>query len=312
MIELLRFSSIVSGDLHSPVRHSFQVEVQCVMKVSRRQFLETGLQAAAACTVVSCRSASLSSKPSKLPIGLQLYSVRKEFSADVPGTLKEVGKMGYEGVEFWGYKGTPEVYEKYDAKSLRKILDDNGLKCFGMHLMLEALEGEALQRTIDNNRILGNPFLIVAAAMDKMGSEETIKELASFLNGVSVKCRAQDMWVGYHAHGFDFKKIGDRFAWDLLFSQADPEVIMQMDIGNCLSGGGDPIAMLKKFPGRSLSVHIKEYEDKTFDSRYYEEVFHLCETISNTQRYVVEMEGEGGRGFEVPRNALAKLRGLGK
>ncbi|HPA48431.1 MAG TPA: sugar phosphate isomerase/epimerase, partial [bacterium] len=79
-----------------------------------------------------------------------------------------------------------------------------------------------------------------------------------------------------------------------------------------LSGGGDPIAMLKKFPGRSLSVHIKEYEDKTFDSRYYEEVFHLCETISNTQRYVVEMEGEGGRGFEVPRNALAKLRGLGK
>ena len=42
----------------------------------------------------------------KIPIGCQLYAVRAEFTKDVPGTLKTLADMGYEGVEFWGYGGT--------------------------------------------------------------------------------------------------------------------------------------------------------------------------------------------------------------
>jgi hypothetical protein len=87
---------------------------------------------------------------------------------------------------------------------------------------------------------------------------------------------------------------------------------MQLDVGNCLAGGGDPIAILKKFPGRSWTVHIKEHEDKTFDSDFYKEVFRLCETISGTQWYIVEMGGPDGNGFDVPREALVKLHRLGK
>jgi hypothetical protein len=83
-------------------------------------------------------------------------------------------------------------------------------------------------------------------------------------------------------------------------------------VGNCLVGNGDPIAMLKEFPGRTRSIHIKEHQDKTFDSDFYREVFHLCETSCGTKWYIVEMGGNDGNGFEVPRNALAKLRRLGK
>ena len=36
------------------------------------------------------------------PIALQLYSVRQEFSADMPGTLAAVARMGYSAVEFAG------------------------------------------------------------------------------------------------------------------------------------------------------------------------------------------------------------------
>ncbi|MFH1738291.1 MAG: sugar phosphate isomerase/epimerase [bacterium] len=282
------------------------------MKTSRREFLEAGVGLAAGCTVADGLPVSAAQGPGKLPIGLQLYAVRGEFSRDVPGTLKEVGKIGYEGVEFWGYDGTENVYGDYSAKQLRQLLDDNGLKCCGMHLQVTALEADRLKRTIENNKILGNPFLIVAAAKERMESEDTIKAFAAFLNDVSAKCRSQEMWVGYHAHGFDFEKIQGRFAWDHLFGQTNPDVIMQMDVGNCLDGGGDPMAMLKKYPGRTLTIHIKEFENKTFDSQYYEEVFRLCATTLKTQWYIVEMGGEEGNGFEVPQQALTKLRGLGK
>jgi hypothetical protein len=87
---------------------------------------------------------------------------------------------------------------------------------------------------------------------------------------------------------------------------------MQLDVGNCLGGGGDPIAILKQFPGRSWTVHIKEYNDKTFDSDFYKELFKLCETISGTKWYIVEMGSQDGSGFDVPRQALAKLHRVGK
>jgi len=248
----------------------------------------------------------------KIPIGFQLYTVRGEFSRDVPGTLKKLGEIGYKAVEFWGYDGDANVYQKYSAKELRQMMDDCGLKCCGMHLNLKALAKENLQTTIENNRVLGSQYLNVAAAKEKMGSEKEIVELADLLNERAKECKAHDMLVGYHAHPFDFEKIKGRFAWELLFERASPEVNMQMDVGNTLSGKGDPIAMLKKFPARTRTIHIKEHDDKTFDSDFYKEVFELCETKCGTKWYIVEMGGSMGKGFEVPRKAFEKLRKLGK
>ena len=278
------------------------------MNPSRRQFMKSAIGLMAGCAGQTAWAAA----KTKIPIGLQLYAVRGEFTRNVPETLKTVAKLGYKGVEFWGYAGTPNVFQEYSAKQLRQLLDEHGLKCCGMHLQLKALEEAQLQRTIENNQILGNRFLIVAAAKKEMSSLEGIKQLAAFLNQAHAKCQAQKMRVGYHAHGFDFVKFGERFAWDHLFSQTRPEVIMQLDIGNCLGGGGDPIAMLKKFPGRSLTIHVREHEEKTFESDYYKEVFRLVETTAKTQWMVVEMGGEGGNGFDVPEKALATLRRLGK
>jgi sugar phosphate isomerase/epimerase len=247
-----------------------------------------------------------------IPIGFQLYAVRGEFSRDVPGTLKKLGAIGYKGVEFWGYGGTPDVYQKHSAAELRKLLEENGLKCCGMHIELKALAKENFSRTLENSQTLGNEYLNVAAAQEKMGSEAGIGELAEILNDAAQQCRAHKTTVGYHAHPFDFEKINGRYAWELLFSRLKPEVNMQMDVGNCLVGKGDPIAMLKEFPGRTRSIHIKEHEDKTFESDFYKEVFQLCETKSGTKWYIVEMGGADGNGFEVPQQALAKLRNLGK
>jgi sugar phosphate isomerase/epimerase len=282
------------------------------MSTTRRRFLKMTMGAAAGWTLHSAIGAEGVSTRRKIPIALQLYAVRGDFARDVPGTLKAVSKLGYEGVEFWGYGGTPNVFQEYSAKQLRTLLDDNGLKCCGMHHQLKALEPDCLGKTIENNRILGNRLLIVAAAQERMGSQEAILGLATLLNETAKKLQAEKMQVGYHAHPFDFAKIDGRFAWDILFSHTDPEVVMQMDVGNCLAGKGDPLAMLRKFPGRTPSIHIKDHQEKTFDSKFYQEVFHLCETSCKTEWYIVEMGGNEGTGMEIPRKALADLRRLGK
>jgi sugar phosphate isomerase/epimerase len=248
----------------------------------------------------------------RIPIGFQLYTVRGEFARDVPRTLKLLGRIGYQAVEFWGYAGMPNVYQKYSASDLRKLLDDCGLKCCGMHLKLKALAKENLQQTIDNNQALGSEYLNVAAAKEKMGSEHGIADLAALLNETAAECRPHKMTVGYHAHPFDFIKIKGRVAWEMLFSRTEPAVNMQMDVGNCLAGNGDPIAALKKFPGRTLTVHLKEHKDKTFETDFYKEVFRLCEVSSGTKWYIVEMGGLLGNGFDVPREALEKLHRLAK
>ncbi len=281
------------------------------MQTTRRKFIKAGVGFSLGMSISPALSMA-AGKTKTVPIGFQLYTVRGEFARDVPGTLKQVAQLGYEAVEFWGYAGTPNVYQKYSASELRKFLNDCGLKCCGMHLDLKALAKENLQQTIENNRTLGSEYLNVAAAKEKMASEDGIVELAGLLNERSAECRPHKMLVGYHAHPFDFEKIKGRFAWELLFSRTGPEVNMQMDVGNCLSGNGDPVAMLKEFPARTRTIHIKEHKDKTFESDYYKEVFQLCETSSGTKWYIVEMGGPNGNGFDVPRDALERLHRLGK
>jgi sugar phosphate isomerase/epimerase len=253
----------------------------------------------------------------KIPIGLQLYSVRGECQKDLPAALKAAADTGYEAVEPWGYGGDSLEWMGCSAQEIRRILDDNGLKCCGIHLQTGALLGDNLSRTIELNRVLGNRFLIIAADKDRMSSVDTIIELAGILDEVAEKLKPEGMFTGYHAHGFDFEQVEGRTAWDRLFSNTREDVIMQMDIGNCAGGGGDPIAILRKFPGRARSVHLKDHGGPPGSvigegEADWETIFRLCETEHNTEWYVVEEGGPDGLGFDVPKRSLEALRRMGK
>ena len=175
-----------------------------------------------------------------------------------------------------------------------------------------AFSTDRLGTTIESHHTSGQPPGGRSRRTGTHGSKDAILGFARFLNETGKKLRAEKMQIGYHCHPFDFAKIEGRFAWEILFSHTDPEVIMQLDVGNCLAGNGDPLAMLRRFPGRTLSIHIKEYQEKTFDSKFYQEVFHLCETSCKTEWYIVEMGGDNGVGMDIPRKALADLRRVGK
>ena len=251
-----------------------------------------------------------------IPVGLQLFAVRGEVERDLAGALASVARIGYRGVEPWGYSGERVEWMGVGAQALRKMLDDNGLACCGMHLATGALLGDNFARTVELNRVLGNRFLIVAADKPRMSSREGIAELTGILNEAAAKLAGMGMYAGYHAHGFDFEEIDGRPAWDILFSGTEPDVIMQMDIGNCAGGGGDPIGTLRRFPGRARSVHLKDYgvPDCVIGGGVadWQEIFRLCETEHPTEWYVVEEGGANGLGFDIPERSLAGLRSMGK
>jgi sugar phosphate isomerase/epimerase len=224
----------------------------------------------------------------RIPVGVQLYSVRELASKDLPGVLEAIGKMGYKGVEFAGYYGWDSK-----PKELRKLLDANGLKCCGTHTALETVRGDALKATAELHATLGNTFLIVPSL--QVEGAEGWRKMAETFNGIAAKAKALGMRVGYHAHQGDFRKIGDTTSWEIFFDNTGPDVIMQLDIGNCLQGGGDPYAILKKYPGRSASVHLKEFggpENAVIGQGVvrWPEVFEICETTGGTVWYVVEHE----------------------
>jgi sugar phosphate isomerase/epimerase len=253
-----------------------------------------------------------------IPIGLQLFSVRGECVKSLPAALTNVAKIGYVGAEPWGYDGKTLEWQGHHVRDIRKMYDDNGLACCGIHLAPDALGGANIARTVEFNKALGNRFLIIAGDRQRMSSVEGVRELAAMLESAAERLAGDGMFTGYHAHPFDFGVLENgEIAWDMLFASTRQSVIMQMDIGNCAAGGGDPIATLRKFPNRARSVHLKDFGGAP-DSVIGEgkadwpEIFRLCETQQNTEWYVVEEGGADGLGFDISRRSLEALRRMCK
>ena len=96
-------------------------------------------------------------KRGKIPVGLQVYSVRKEAEKDLPGVLAKVAKMGYQGVEFAGYYGHDGQGHPQDARrqwpGLLRHAHPNG-----------GPRRRQAGRHLEFNKILGNKYLICPLA----------------------------------------------------------------------------------------------------------------------------------------------------
>jgi len=274
--------------------------------VSRREFLHRTSVAAAGLSLGLAASTQAAARR-KIPIGLQLYSIREQCKADLPGMLSAVSKIGYKGVEFAGY------YDR-TAKELRKMLDDNGLVCCGTHTGYETVSPGKLQETIEFNQTIGNKFLIVPW-MEGKSKEDWLAKAKQF-NELADQLKSKGMWIGYHAHAGDFKKFDGETGWDLFFGNTKQTVIMQLDTSNCADGGADPVAILKKYPGRARTIHVKAHgggPDAVVgeDQINWKEVFAVCERQGKTDWYVLEHES-GKDPLEAVRRSFEALKKMGK
>lgn len=247
-----------------------------------------------------------------IPIGLQLYSVRKACEEDLPGTLKAVAEMGYDGVEFAGYHGR-------SAEELRRMVSDVGLQVCGTHIDLETMLGDELERTVEYNNTIGNKFLVVPGLPgERTSSRNAWLDTAGVFNEVAAKLKPLGMYTGYHNHHTEFAPMDGEMPWDTFFGNTSPEVVMQIDLGNCLHGKADPVQFLERYPGRALTVHLKEYSS-TDDTALigegdvrWQDVFQLCEATGKTEWYIVEQESYAYPPVECVDRCLQALRKMGK
>src|SRR5208283_3028164 len=205
--------------------------------ISRRAFL--GFMAAA-----PLAAAVTHSKP--IPVGLELYSVRNELKKDLMGTVRGVAKMGYQCVEFYApyYDWTPE----YD-RQVRAELDELGIHCYSTHNGLKSFTPEGIDKAIALNKILGTGYVVLSSPGKVVGLDG-YQRVAETLNKANETLKAQGLHASYHNHDAEWKPIDGQKPIEVLRTALDPSIMLQLDVGTCLSTGNDPVAWIKRNPGR--------------------------------------------------------------
>jgi sugar phosphate isomerase/epimerase len=281
---------------------------------TRRELLMAGAAGAAGVLLGGLRLRAAQAGPArKISVGLQLFSVRgecgKNGGKNLPKVIEAVAKMGYEGVEFAGYYG-------WDAQGLKKMLDDNGIKCCGTHTGLDTLLGDQLRKTVEFHKTIGNKFLIVPSMGGGYTKDAAAwKKTAGLFNEIAGKLKLEGMYCGYHNHSAEFKPMDGSTPWDIFFGNTVKDVVMQIDTGNCLDGHGDPVAMLKKYPGRALTMHCKEWGGSGMGlvgegKVDWKQIIQLGRTTASAEWFIIEHESGGAKAMEAVKSCLDNFRKL--
>ena len=191
----------------------------------------------------------------KIPIALQMYTLRNESAKDFVGTLKEVAKIGYAGVELAGTYGL-------SMKEVAKVLDDLGLKRAGGHIGVEPLEKD-LDTVIADYKVLGSAFVTIPGLPGSYTeSAEAWKRTAGILTDVGTKLKKAGIQLSYHNHNREFQQFNGKFALDILYENSDPKALhAQIDTYWVQYANVDPVAYMRKLKDRLSLVHIKDMAD---------------------------------------------------
>lgn len=228
-----------------------------------------------------------------LQVGVQLYSVREDCAKDLPGVLTAISRMGYTGVEFAGYHGRT-------AEELRKLLDENKLKCYGTHVDVNALQGANLDKTIAFCKVLGCKFIVVPwLPEERRNSRAATLETAKFFDETARKVAREGMILGWHNEDYEFKPVDTENIWQIFWANSGKTVMMQFDTGNALSAGEQAAPYLMKYPKRVISVHLKDHSTSNPHAllgegdEHWNEVIPILKDKTATRWFIVEQESYG-------------------
>ena len=257
------------------------------------------------------------------PIGLELFSVRRELARDLPATLGAVSKMGYQVVEFYApYLGWTIPY----AKNVRTQLDDLGLRCYSTHNPSSALlNAETMAKAIEINQVLGARHIIMASPPPNTSSAEDWTRVSGQLTEASKQLEPHGLLAGFHNHKVEWLPLaGGKRTMDILAENTPAEFVLQFDVGTCVEAGQDPIAWIKAHPGRIRSVHLKDWApgDEVQQKGYrvlfgegvapWKQIFDAVESVGGVEFYLLEQEGSRFSELETAQRCLAtwrKMRG---
>jgi len=235
------------------------------MSITRKKFIQTSAITVAGAALLP--KSLFAGQKSKTITGVQLYSVRDEMKNDPLGTLKKLAEMGYRYVEHANY--VDRKFYGYSPKEFKKILGDLDMKMPSGHTVLQSRHWDEGKKeftdlwkyTVEDAAILEQQFVISPAIEDSWRKElDTLKYYMDVFNKSGELCKKAGMKFGYHNHHFEFsEKLGGQTLYDQILQNTDPNLVMQqLDIGNMYYGGGRALDVIKKYPGRFASLHVKD------------------------------------------------------
>jgi sugar phosphate isomerase/epimerase len=223
---------------------------------SRRDFLKT-TGAVAAAALVNGRD--LAAAPLRLPIGLQLYSVRNLLPRNFDGTLHQLSAAGYKEVEAAGYFNRT-------AAEFRRAMDQAGLRCISAHHTLVQLRSQ-LDDLIEFGHTLGLEYIICSSSSG-VHRDPTAKGdltlddwryVAGEFNRIGEKLKSDGITFGVHNHTPEFAVENGVLVYDELLRLTDPKsVVFEMDCGWVTAAGHNPVDYLSKAPERFPLMHVKD------------------------------------------------------
>lgn len=281
---------------------------------SRRSFLAASIAAPLALAA----RATAGPPASKVPVGLELYSVRDVLKEDLMGTVATVAKMGYEAVEFYSpyFDWTPAY-----GKDVRKHLDGLGIKCLSTHNSSTVFLPENRAKAIELNGIIGSTSIVMASPGRGAGSPDSWKKVAESVTSAHEEFAKAGMRAGYHNHAAEWRAFEDgagaRHAMDLLAAGTPDGVTLQLDVGTCVEMGQDPVAWIRAHPGRIRSMHCKDWapgskeDEKEFrvlvgeGASPWKEIVAAAESVGGIECYLIEQEGSRFSSIETAKRCLA-------
>jgi sugar phosphate isomerase/epimerase len=188
-------------------------------------------------------------------VGLELYAVRDAMRADPEGTMAAVRAMGYDDVELlWSF----ENFGRTPAQ-VKATLDETGLRAPSAHIAPELLLGDWEQR-LNDARLLGHQYLIVPSLPAETNTSlDAWKRWADRFNEAGATARRAGVWLAFHNEPGHQKPLAGEIPYDVFVTRTVPTVVRhQLDTGNMLMGGGDPMQYLARYRDRYFSFHIKD------------------------------------------------------
>lgn len=229
--------------------------------IKRRDFLITSGLALGAVAIAP--SLAFSAKPKN--IGLQLYTLRDEFSKNVKGVLEHVAKTGYKEIETYGYSSEKGFFGT-SPKDFKKIMNDNGLKApsghYDFNSFIKDNNTDFLKASIECAKQLESEYITVPYLDGNLRSDlDGFKRIAQKINEAAVLCKQSGLKLAYHNHDFEFKKFGDKTGYDVLLKETDKKLVdFELDLYWAVRSGNDPLALFKANPGRFTMWHVKDMD----------------------------------------------------
>lgn len=248
-----------------------------------------------------------------VPVGLELWSVRKALAKDLMGTVRAVGEMGYGGVEFFSpyTKWTPGY-----AKQVRKLLDDVGIRCHSTHNSHQTFSPENLPKAIELNKILGSRMIVMASA-GKVDGLDGWKRVAETLTKGAAIMKPAGIGAGYHNHSAEFRPLDGTRPIEVIAANTPQAVTLQLDVGTCVETGNDPVAWINQNPGRIRSIHCKDWSSdpaKGYRVLFgegdapWKAIFAAAEKVGGVRQYLIEQEGSRFPELETVKKCLADFK----